>query len=73
METMRTILEGQSTEEGKPTHVHLLRARGCTVGADEYDTGTKTLRVPGQRSVGDAAESVRCQGETRVIRGKESD
>ena len=31
---MRTILEGQSLEEGQASHVHLLRARGCAVRTD---------------------------------------
>ena len=46
METMRKILEGKGTKEVKTTHVHLLRARCCTVGTDEHGAGTKTLRSP---------------------------
>ena len=72
METMRTILEGKSTEEGKTTHVHLLRARGCSVGTDESGAGTKTLCIPGQRSAGDAEESVRGKGATNVERNQGS-
>ena len=43
METMRKILEGKGTEEGKRTHVHLLRARCGTVGTDEHGAGCAHL------------------------------
>ena len=45
MKAVRTILEGQSPEEGEASHVHLLRALGCAVGTDEHDVGATALRV----------------------------
>ena len=53
METMRQILEGKGTEEGKKAHVHLLRARCGTVGIGKHGVGTKTLRSPGSRAARD--------------------
>ena len=64
MEAVRTILEGQSSEEGQASHVHLLRARCCAVGTAERDVGATTLRVPGCEV---------CREELRVIRGEEPD
>ena len=55
---MRKILEGQGTEEGKPTLVHLLRALCGTGRTDEHGAETKTLRSLGPRVARDAEESV---------------
>ena len=55
---MRKILEGTGAEEGKTTHVHLLRARCGTVGTDKHGAGAKTLRSPGSRPARDVEELV---------------
>ena len=70
MEAVRTILEGQSPEEGQASHVHLLRARGCAVGTDEHDAGATTLRSLDRVLLGMLRS---LSGELRVKRGEEPD